>query len=158
MWLLASLGLDNSIIHCFIEKGCDHKSVISHTKMNLKVAQTLHLWQQAVIAGHAADDAFWMLIHHSAYFILRCDALHYKIVHLHNSSLTWRRSPVPVSFRGAYIAMLKLPFSNRLCTTRSTLLLAMCGAMESSCTRYGAWDTSLLRILQTTRWGEHGEL
>ena len=34
----------------------------------------------------------------------------------------------------------------RLCTTRSTPLLVMCGAMELSCMRYGVWGTNHFKI------------
>ena len=40
---------------------------------------------------------------------------------------------------------------SRLCTTGSTHLPVMCGAMEYLCMRYGAWDTSHLRDTQTHR-------
>ena len=42
-------------------------------------------------------------------------------------------------------------FSLRLCTTRSTPLLVMCGAMELSCTRYGVWDTSPMKTTITPK-------
>ena len=40
----------------------------------------------------------------------------------------------------------------RLCTTRSTPLLVMCGAMELSCMRYGVWDTNLLKSTITAKF------
>ena len=40
---------------------------------------------------------------------------------------------------------------NRLFITRSTPLLVMCGAMESFSMRYGVWDISPMRIMQTVR-------
>ena len=46
----------------------------------------------------------------------------------------------------------------RLFTTRSTRLLVMCGVLVPSCTRYGVWDASHLKITPTIRCKIPGRL
>jgi hypothetical protein len=48
-------------------------------------------------------------------------------------------------------AMVSADLMHRHYTTRSILLLATCGAMESSCTKSGVWDSNHIRILLTLR-------
>ena len=69
-----------------------------------------------------------------------------------------RGGKIPVKWTSPEVSNTAIPnnplnFSHfRLFTTRSTLLLVMCGVLVLSCTRYGAWDINLLKITPIIRY------